>query len=70
MNARFAPSHLWAHLRSTYWFVPGVMCAGAVALSFGTVQLDRLYLETFSVVPWLYRGGAEGARLLLSAVVG
>ena len=70
MNARFAPSHLWAHLRSTYWFVPGLMCAAAVALAFGTVHLDRRFVETLSVVPWLYRGGADGARLLLSAVVG
>ena len=63
--------HLWDALRSSYWFVPAVMLAAAVALAFFTLGLDRR-IETASIegAAFIYLGGSEGARTLLSTVAG
>jgi len=60
---------LWESLRSNYWFVPALMTAGAIALSYGLLYLDQT-LKTSSVsgLAWVYTGGASGARSVLSTV--
>lgn len=62
---------LWDSLHSSYWFVPMLMAAGAIALSFLALTLDRLGkagpIESFG---WIYTGGPDGARTLLSSVAG
>lgn len=65
----FALTRLWKRLWSTYWFVPGIMVASAVALSFLLPHLDRLAGGEPGIVPgWVYEGGAEGARVVLSTI--
>jgi uncharacterized membrane protein len=63
--------NFWENLRSTYWFLPSLLAALAIVLSVVTVELDEylLYGRTDGL-RWLYAGGPEGARSLLSTVAG
>ncbi|MEO8890528.1 MAG: DUF2254 domain-containing protein [Coleofasciculaceae cyanobacterium] len=62
---------LWDTLNSSYWFVPTIMAILAVALAFGMLTLDRSgKAGPIENLGWVYTGGPEGARGLLSAVVG
>jgi uncharacterized membrane protein len=62
----------WDRIRSGFWFVPGVMTGGAIALALAIVALD----ESTAVADWMveqswaYTGGAEGASLVLSTIAG
>lgn len=60
----------WEHLRTSFWFVPTVMALAAAGLSAGTVALDRgpVGKKLANSVGWLWSGGADGARSLLSTV--
>ncbi|RYG36169.1 DUF2254 domain-containing protein [bacterium] len=61
----------WEELRTNYWFVPAVMSVMAIALSFGLVGLDRtLRDEMVRELGWVYSGGPEGARGVLSTIAG
>lgn len=68
----FTPTRLasfWSDLRTSFWFVPSAMAAGAIALAHMLVEVD-IWLDdragwNFS---WLYASGAEGARALLSVI--
>jgi uncharacterized membrane protein len=61
----------WDRIRSSLWFVPGVMVALAVALAFAGVALDEALGERPRGVPgWMYSGGAEGAGSLLATIAG
>jgi uncharacterized membrane protein len=61
----------WDRIRSGFWFLPTVMAAVAVVLSYLTVALDVLMqargIHTWS---WVYTGGAEGASAVLTAISG
>jgi uncharacterized membrane protein len=61
---------LWENLRSSFWFVPSLMAFAAIALSFATVGIDAgpLGQSLANSAGWLWSGGAEGARSLLSTV--
>ncbi len=62
---------LWDSLHSSYWFVPTVMATFSIALAFGTIALDRTgRIGPIENLGWIYTGGPEGARTLLSAVAG
>ncbi|NJO84979.1 MAG: DUF2254 domain-containing protein [Blastochloris sp.] len=57
------------NLRTSFWFVPGLMLLGSVALAFGMIQLDQFARDNFvSQVGWVYTGGPEGARAMLSGI--
>lgn len=59
----------WEALRATFWAVPSVMVAGALALSAGMVQLDRATgAPLLDQLSWVYTGGPEGARAVLSTI--
>ncbi|MEW5928601.1 MAG: DUF2254 domain-containing protein [Gemmatimonadota bacterium] len=61
----------WEALRSSYWFVPALMALGAAALAFGMVALDgRVGSEAVESLGWIYTGGPEGARGVLSTIAG
>lgn len=57
------------NLRGTYWVVPSAMAVAAAGLAFGMIQLDQaapsVLLDRLS---WVYRGGHEGARAVLSTI--
>lgn len=60
---------LWEKLHTSFWFVPGVVIAAAVALSAMTLALDRSFDEAYvNSLPLVFHDGVEGARSLLSAV--
>jgi uncharacterized membrane protein len=59
----------WEYLRGTYWVVPSAMSAVAVALSVGMIQLDQAATSTLlQRLSWVYTGGPEGARAVLSTI--
>ena len=59
----------WDYLRGTYWAVPSAMAAIAVGLSVGVIQLDRALAATLvERLSWVYTGGPEGARAVLSTI--
>jgi uncharacterized membrane protein len=61
----------WQELRDSLWFVPSVITALSVALAFGTLLLDHSLIDDRIVeTPWIFGGGAEGARGVLSAIAG
>ena len=60
---------LWMAIRSSLWFLPALLVAGATALAAGLVYLDELYaLDLQERWPRLFGAGAEGSRALLSAI--
>ena len=68
-NAKF--SKLWDSLHSSYWFIPMLMALGAIALAFAMISLDRAgKTGPIEQLGWVYAGGPDGARAVLSAVAG
>lgn len=63
-------SKLWDSLHSSYWFVPTIMAISAIALALTMLTLDRTGKVRIEKLSWLYSGGPDGARSLLSAVAG
>jgi uncharacterized membrane protein len=64
-------SYLWHLVRDSYWFVPGLMTIGGIALSFAVIELDRrTTVEVVEKLGWIYTGGAEGAREVLAVIAG
>lgn len=56
-------------MRASYWFVPTLMSIAAVALSIGMLQIDaRLGLTGAREIGWLWAGGPDGARSILSTI--
>ena len=54
-------SFYWDALRTSFWFVPGVMALLAVGLAFGTVALDRAIKDSIEAAwGWTYTGGPQG----------
>jgi uncharacterized membrane protein len=59
----------WQSLRASYWFVPAMLAVGAVVLAAVTLRLDAALTATQAGrTPWLYSGGANGARSMLAAI--
>lgn len=68
-SARLA--HFWESLRTSYWFVPTLMTAGSIALSFVSVHFDgRINAQWARTVGWVWAGSPEGARQVLSTIAG
>lgn len=64
-------SSWWYALQDTLWFIPAVMTSVAVALAIAAVQLDQQVLTDHRLHSWwIFEGGAEGARGVLSAIAG
>lgn len=63
-------SKLWDSLHSSYWFLPTVMAVMAIGLAVTMLTLDRNNASGFQELGWIYTGGSDGARSLLSAVAG
>jgi uncharacterized membrane protein len=68
-SARFGK--LWDSLNSSFWFVPSLMVALAIALSFFTIGIDqKLESDIIGDVRWAYSLGPSGSRAVLSAIAG
>ncbi len=59
-----------SYLLETFWVLPAIMVAAGVLLGVGLINYDRYGLipDWLITSPWLYNGGATGARTLLGAV--
>ena len=62
-------THRWVVLRASFWFVPGLMVVGSVVLAALALTIDTVLAGT-PLPPWVYTGGADGARTLLSTIAG
>lgn len=62
----------WDHLRTSFWFLPSLMAAVAVGLSFVTVWIDQSVADDGGLdkLGWAYTGGAEGASGVLQTIAG
>jgi uncharacterized membrane protein len=61
----------WDYVRSSFWFVPSLMAAGAIALAFVMVTLDEtLAGRWIDEASWAYTGGSEGASAVLQTIAG
>lgn len=63
--------NLWERIRTNFWFVPSLMVFLTVVMSFVMVTLDKsIEPESLSAFGFLYGGGVEGARIILSTIAG
>ena len=68
---RLSPSELVSRLNSSYWFVPLTVTLAGVLLGLGLLMVDaRIRLDPDNTLAALRPGSAEGARALLSAIIG
>lgn len=62
---------IWARLRESFWFVPGLIVLTSIALAMVMVELSGLVTsDVLDRWPRLFGAGAEGARGMLSAIAG
>jgi uncharacterized membrane protein len=61
---------IWEDLRSSLWFIPGLLVLGAILLAVGLVDAESYVQHQQLVQRWprLFGAGAEGARGMLSAI--
>jgi uncharacterized membrane protein len=63
--------HLWDAVNSSLWFIPALMTVVTVAVSFATITFDGLIKEKLvDRTGWIWAGGPEGAREILSTIAG
>ncbi len=68
---RFSRLHLaWTRVRDSLWFAPSVAVVIATVMAVVIVQIPSPASENQLVRLWLFGGGAEGARGMLSAIAG
>jgi len=62
---------LWSSLRSSLWFVPGLIVLGSIAVAFALIEVDsRISREMLIKYPRLFGAGADGSRGMLTAIGG
>src|SRR5262245_46334979 len=64
-NARFAE-----RLRSNLWMIPAICTLLAIVLASLLVELDKRQEANGIFLSWLFEGGAESARAVLSTIAG
>ncbi|MFZ0242733.1 MAG: DUF2254 domain-containing protein [Desulfobacterales bacterium] len=63
--------NIWYRLQTSFWFLPALIAAAAIGLSFISIAVDRLYLGREGLrLSWIYSGGPDGARTVLSVIAG
>jgi uncharacterized membrane protein len=63
--------NFWHHLQASFWFVPALMTAAVILLSFITTALDKIFSYREGARQWwIYSGGPDGARTVLSVIAG
>ncbi len=61
--------YLWDSLRTSYWIVPALLSIGAAGLAVGMITIDYTVHESVGDW-WIYSGGPDGARSVLSTIAG
>ncbi|MBA2627791.1 MAG: DUF2254 domain-containing protein [Gemmatimonadales bacterium] len=61
---------VWASIRDSLWFIPGLFAVAGVLLAGGLVRVTAPSPDEGFVKLWLFGGGAEGARGVLSTIAG
>lgn len=68
---RLSASEIAWRLRSSYWFLPLIITAAAAALGAGLLTIDsRVSIDPPNAIGWLYPETPDGARALMSAIIG
>jgi uncharacterized membrane protein len=63
--------NLWEDVSSSLWFVPTILVAGSVLLSYVLVGMDEaLFPNLGDRLPVLFGGSADGARDILTVIAG
>jgi uncharacterized membrane protein len=63
--------YAWREARSSFWFVPATIVAGAIGLAASLIAVDSTVdLHAVDRWPLLFGAGADGSRGLLNAVAG
>ncbi|WP_363351612.1 DUF2254 domain-containing protein [Methylocystis echinoides] len=57
----------WERLRANFWFVPSLMALATAGFSYGVTRIDA-NRPVHDLMGWLWSGGADGARSLLSTI--
>ena len=61
--------HFWYRLQASFWLVPALMTGGAIFLSFVTTAIDKVFSYREGLQHWwIYSGGPDGARTVLSVI--
>lgn len=62
----------WEKIQESFWFLPTLLVAGAIALSLAMIQLDRATSgrNAVAALGWTFTRGPEGSRAVLSTVAG
>ena len=61
----------WYRIENSLWFLPALVTAASILGAFATLEIDRRYrLENGLLASWVFGGGVEGARGVLSAIAG
>lgn len=67
VRSRFRAS--WLSIKASYWFIPSILTAAAVALAAATIQLDRVWGSGWlTAFEWFEGIGPEGARAQLTVI--
>lgn len=63
--------NLWESLKTSFWFLPGLIVISSIILSFFTIAVDKSCNVNDCRLPGiLFAGGAEGARAVLATIAG
>jgi uncharacterized membrane protein len=61
----------WFRIESSLWFLPALITGSAILVAFASLEVDRRFrLENGLLSAWVFGGGVEGARGVLSAIAG
>lgn len=61
--------NVWQLLHTSFWFLPMLMALAAAGIAFVTTEIDARTGERWlASLGWIWRGGPEGARELMSTI--
>lgn len=60
----------WYRMRSSFWFLPALIVAGATALAFFMIEVDARYVTSGLLDPWprVFGAGSGASRSLLTTI--
>ncbi len=62
---------LWEELKTSFWFVPALIIAAAIALAIGFLYLDNLiHFQPSGIIQYIFTGSTDSARAVLSTISG